>query len=334
MTDSKEVKIIGAGSPVVDLLAYVEDSFLKENISGDKGGMELVEADEIKRITDHLDKIEIKAPGGSAGNTIFALCELGANGAMLGKTGTDEDGEFYRSSLVKAGGDDSTFRKDNDSPTAVSICMVTPDAERTMRTHLGAAMKFAPEDVTIDDFKGFPYFHIEGYLIFNQDLITHLLKTAKEAGCKISLDLASFEVVNASKGFLPELLKKYVDIIFANEDEAEAFCSTADPEKAVSMLSEYCEISVVKLGKKGSLIKSGNEIIKIEPELCENPVDTTGAGDYWAAGFLYGLLNKSSLENCGKLGSMLGKEIVSILGAELPKETWDKLRDYSKNIIG
>ncbi|PID77944.1 MAG: adenosine kinase [Deltaproteobacteria bacterium] len=333
MNMEKDIKIAGIGSPIVDLLAYVEDSFINEKITGEKGGMLLISDNEMKNIVNEIKTELHKAPGGSAGNTIFAMCRLGAKASMTGKLGNDENGDFYKSTLEQSGGNSSGLKTDNDFPTAVSICLVTPDTQRTMRTHLGAAMNLSPEDIKEEDFKGFPLLHTEGYLLFNKELVIHILETAKKAGCKISLDLSSFEVINATAEFLPDLIKKYVDIIFANEDEAEAFCKTKEPEKALEILSQYCETAVVKLGEKGSVIKSENNIIKVEPVYCEKPIDTTGAGDYWAAGFLYGYLKGLEPEKCGRIGSVLGAEVVSILGAELSDKQWEKISEQIKNII-
>lgn len=330
MAEENKIKVIGAGSPIVDVLAYVEDEFLKHNIAGDKGGMELVSEEELKNILS-LVEISKKACGGSAGNTIFAMCRLGAEGSLAGKIGDDENASFYSESLADAGGSTENLITLPGSSTAVSICMVTPDAARTMRTHLGAAMQFSPEDISVENFSGYPLLHTEGYLIFNKDLITHILKTARDAGCIISLDLSSFEVVNASKDFLPELLREYVDILFANEDEAKAFCETDDLDKCLDVLSDYCKICVLKIGEKGSRIKSGDAVYKISPFKCENVIDTTGAGDYWAAGFLYGYLKGFTLEKCGELGSFMGREAVSVLGAELEEEQWEKILDFCSN---
>jgi sugar/nucleoside kinase (ribokinase family) len=315
----------------VDVLAYVDDDFLKHNIAGQKGGMELVSEDELNKILS-LVKISKKACGGSAGNTIFAMCRLGAQGSLAGKIGDDENSSFYAKSLEDAGGSTENLKVLPKTPAAVSLCMVTPDAARTMRTHLGAAMQFSVEDISVENFTDYPLLHTEGYLIFNKELITHILKTAKEAGCIISLDLSSFEVVNASKDFLPELLKEYVDIIFANEDEARAFCETDNLDKCLDILSDYSKISVLKTGEKGSKIKSGDSVYKISPFKCENAVDTTGAGDYWAAGFLYGYLKGLTLEKCGELGSFMGREAVLVLGAELEVEQWEKILEFSSNL--
>lgn len=331
MAEENKIRVIGAGSPIVDILAYVDDDFLLKNISGEKGGMELISEDELKKILS-LINISKKACGGSAANTIFAMCRLGAEGSLAGKTGDDENSFFYKKTLLEAGGNAQNLKTLKNSPTAVSVCMVTPDAARTMRTHLGAAMHFSPEDTSSQTFAGYPLFHTEGYLIFNRDLITHILKTARDAGCIISLDLSSFEVVNASKDFLPDLLKEYVDIIFANEDEASAFCNTKDLDKCLEILSQHCKISALKTGDKGSLIRSGDSVIKVSPVTCENLVDTTGAGDYWAAGFLYGYLKGLTLEKCGKLGSFMGAEAVSVLGAELEDDQWEKIIEYSSKL--
>ncbi|MDY0131045.1 MAG: adenosine kinase [Desulforegulaceae bacterium] len=332
MVEENKIKVIGAGSPIVDVLAYVDDEFLKQNISGEKGGMELVSEEELNRILSLLE-ISKKACGGSAGNTIFAMCKLGAEGSLIGKIGDDENSSFYTQSLTEAGGSSENLIVLPDAPTAISLCMVTPDAARTMRTNLGAAMHFSPEDISTANFSGYPLLHTEGYLIFNRELITKILKSARDAGCIISLDLSSFEVVNASKDFLPQLLEEYVDIIFANEDEARAFCGTEDLDECMDILSGYCKIFGLKIGGDGSKIKSGDTIIEINPAMPDKIIDTTGAGDYWAAGFLYGYIKGLPLEKCGQLGSFMGREAVSILGAELKDEQWEKIFEFSSTLF-
>ena len=322
MTDSSPYTIIGIGSPIVDIIAQVGDSFI-EQIKGEKGGMELVDESALKDLLKRIPGQTVKTPGGSAGNTLFALARMGNQTCFLGKTGNCLEGDLYRQQFEKLGGDCSRFKID-DTANGQCISLVTPDGERTMRTYLGAAMSLTPAEISVDDFKGCNHAHIEGYLLFNEALMMHILKCAKEANSTISLDLASFEVVQASSAILPEILRNYVDIVFANEEEAAAFTGLKNdyPEMAKE-LAKYCDIAAVKVGSKGAYIAQKDNVMKIEPVAVEKVVDTTGAGDLWAAGFLHGWSNKLELAKAAKIGSILGAAIVQVQGSVLLPDAWD-----------
>jgi sugar/nucleoside kinase (ribokinase family) len=321
-----EVKpVICVGSPVVDQVAHVQEGFLAR-IGGEKGGMELVDASTFSNLLEELPERPSYTPGGSAGNTSFALARLGMPSRFLGALGDDRAGTFFREQLIQAGGDDRAIRVLPDLPTAQCLSLVTPDAERTMRTHLGAAMTFAPEHVTKKDFVGCKHAHIEGYMLFNPDLMLATLKAAKTAGCTISVDLASFEVVHASRTILQEILAEYVDIVFANEEEAEAFAGSSDPEKGLDALAGLCRTAAVKIGEKGALLCHEREYCQIPAIPVQKVVDTTGAGDFWAAGFLFGLLSGFTLQQSGGLGAMLGGTVVACEGTALRDKQWQELR--------
>lgn len=323
-------RVVGVGSPIVDLVARVSEKFVS-SIPGAKGGTILVDGD---TITSYLARIHNKvsrSPGGSAANTVVALLALGGSGRFLGKVGDDDWGDFYRAAFHKIGGDCSRLRVARGLPTGRCLSLVTPDSERTMRTHLGAAMALLPTEIEPADFLGCAHAHVEGYLLFNRDLIRAVLSTAKRAGCTVSLDLASFEVVEAAKDILPDLLRDYVDIVFANEAETAALTGHTDPTHGLEALGKPCDVAAVKLGADGALIKCGDERVRVQAVKVERPVDTTGAGDLWAAGFLWGYLNSEPLTACGKYGSILGAEAVQHVGAWLPEESWARLREHLKS---
>ncbi len=323
--------MIGVGSPVVDLLAQVSEDFIK-TIHGDKGGMELVSSEVMQEIVNQLNGTIVRAPGGSAGNTTFALAKMGAKCSFLGKLGKDEDGDYYRCSFEKCNGDSSRFKYALDHATARCVSLITPDSERTMRTDLGAALLLDADEITPRDFEGIYLAHIEGYLLFNPALAQKVIQSAKQAGCLVSIDLGSFEVVAASESMLFSLLTNHVDIVFANEDESRAFCGSADPLVGLEELSKCCSVAVVKIGAKGAWVKGeGQEPVKIEPVPADSVVDTTGAGDFFAAGFLYGYLRGMTLAECGEIGSLLGAEVVQQIGAGLPETVWDEISKKINN---
>ena len=316
--------IAGIGSPVVDQVVQVSEEFVA-GIRGKKGGMELVDEQEFFEILRKLPSAPLSSPGGSAGNTTFALARLGVASRYIGVIGDDEPGNYYRDAFAGLGGDVSRFQVRQKMATAQCLSLVTPDGERTMRTHLGAAATLAIEDITTEDFTGCNHVHIEGYLLFNQELMSHVLTVAKQAGCTTSVDLASFEVVHAAGNQLPFLLEKYVDMVFANEEEAEAFSGSADPDTCLNHLGSYCDLSAVKFGADGALIRKGEKIYRVEAIPVSEVVDTTGAGDMWAAGFLYGLRAGRDIAQCGRFGSVLGATVVQQQGTTIPEQYWNKM---------
>ncbi len=215
----------------------------------------------------------------------------------------------------------------SDSPTGRVLSIISPDAQRSMFTYLGASAETRPEDICEKLFEDAAIVHIEGYLLFNPDLIRTALAAAKSAGAKISLDLASFTVVEESKELLEQLVEAYVDILIANEDEACAFTGYSDEHRAIEALAEKADIAVLKVGPRGSYVSHAGSTINIKSMGNGHALDTTGAGDMWAAGFLFGLVQGYSFEKCGRLGSACGYEVCQVVGANIPDEGWERIRE-------
>lgn len=313
-------RVLGVGSPLLDILASVDDAFLS-NIEGEKGGMMLTASENIDRVVDMLDhKVDI-VPGGAAGNTVFALAELGIPTAMLGKTGNDYYGRIYRDGLAEAGGSEEGFFTSAEIPTGKCLSLITPDGERTMRTFFGASAVLTKDEVKSLDFHNYSLVYIEGYQLFQRQMIGEVLKQAEKSGCKIALDLASFEVVSQFKSDIINILDEYIDLVFANEEEADALFGTGNPQLNAGKLAEKCRIAAVKLGKKGAIVATGNDMINIEIQPV-TPVDTTAAGDLWAAGFLFGYLNGKPLEVCARIASITAREVVQVVGSKIPAARW------------
>jgi sugar/nucleoside kinase (ribokinase family) len=213
------------------------------------------------------------------------------------------------------------------SPTGRVLSIITPDAQRSMFTYLGASSEILPNELDSACFANAAIVHVEGYLLFNPDLITRSLEAAKNAGAIISLDLSSFTIVEESKTLLEKLTTEFVDILIANEDEARAFTGYTDEMEAVKALSQKAEIAVLKVGKRGSFISNKGEIISVAPKGTGEAIDTTGAGDLWASGFLFGLVNGYSIEKCGELGSACGYEVCQVIGANIPEHGWDRIKN-------
>ncbi len=323
-TAEKPFDLVGVGSPIIDVLARVPESFLSV-VGGDKGGMVLVDADAITRWMALLPEPFTESPGGSAGNTVFAAARLGLRTTFVGKIGNDRGGRFYRERFRALGGDPSRFKVGN-LPNGRCLALITPDSERTLRTCLGAAATLAPAEISPADFAGCAHAHVEGYLLFNPELMRAVLRAAKAAGCTISVDLASFEVVRAARASLPQLLREWVDLVFANEEEAAAFHGgPAAPQVLAGNLAGHCPLAAVKAGAKGAWLASGGEVLHVPAQPGVRAIDTTGAGDFWAAGFLAGWLRGRPLATCGAWGAQLGAAIVQVIGTELPEPEWERL---------
>ena len=324
MSKRNSTKITGIGAALVDLLVNETDEFL-ESIGKEKGGMTLVDnSQEIEDILGKTDsKFEVVA-GGAACNTIVGVAKLGGDAKFIGMRGRDEYGDSYEEKL-KNNNVTPEFLL-SDMPTGKVLSIITEDAQRSMVTFLGASSALEPEQVTSDMFKDTKIAVIEGYLLFNRDLMMAVLKAAKKSKSLIALDLASFEVVRASKDILDDIIKEYVDILIANEDEAEAFTGLTDEAQSLDKMSKNVEYAVLKVGKKGSFVSHNGKVFKIDPVEGANAIDTTGAGDLWAAGFLFGIANGYSIEKSGKIASACGFEVVQVIGAQIPEKGWKRIK--------
>ena len=333
-TSTHSFDLIGVGSPIMDLLAQVPESFIS-TLTGAKGGMVLVDATEMESIVVRLEKTPATVAGGSAGNTAVSAARLGLRTTFLGKLGNDATATAYRNHFSASGGDSTRF-KYADQANARCVSLITPDSQRTMRTCLGAAMTLGPAEIGPADFTGCRHAHIEGYLLFNPDLANAVVATARAAGCTLSIDLASFEVVNAARDWIFAQLSVGIDVVFANEDEIHAlFPDHADPTDYAGLaqrLAQFGGAAAVKMGKDGAWLARGSEVHRISPIAAAQVIDTTGAGDAWAAGFLYGYLKNWSLPASGALGSRLGSECVSHLGPAIPTTHWTAIHAHAQTL--
>lgn len=322
MFDEKK-KITGVGSALVDMLIKEDDAFI-DSLGAEKGGMTLVENDFIEKALEKTRQSPEVVSGGSACNTIVGVGRLGGDAHFVGVLGKDGFGDIFTSDLEK--NCVHPLLAVSRTPTGKVLSVITPDAQRTMFTHLGASTEMDPAGITEETFQGTAVAVVEGYLLFNPDLIKATVEAAKKAGALVSLDLASFDVVENCKPLLNEIVHSHVDILIANEDEARAFTGHTNEQKALTALSEYSEIAVLKVGKRGSYIAHDGRTITVPPQVVDNAIDTTGAGDLWASGFLYGLVNGYPLEKCGELASACGAEVVQVIGAKIPDEGWQRIR--------
>lgn len=318
--------VIGIGSALVDILTRIDNDDVLEELNIPKGSMQLVDEKSSAIIEKKLESYESSmAPGGSAANTIHALAKMGIVSGFISFIGKDETGKFFENSMNSVGVNSYLFHSDTASGTARTI--ISADGERTFATNLGASLELNEIVITPEIFRKWDYCYVEGYLIANRRVFTKTISIAKECGCKVILDLASFNVVEDNREFLNGLLPQ-IDIIFANEEEAKALTQKS-AEESLHYIAENVEIAVVKIGKKGSLIKRGDEVVEIG---CNNidVVDTTGAGDMYAAGFLYGLINGYDLERCGTIGNHLAESIIQVIGAKMDESRWSEFKNLAQ----
>ena len=268
--------------------------------------------------------------GGSADNTIRAMARLGAEVGFIGKVGRDTTGDFFEQALDNLGIAPVIFRGTNRSGKCVSL--ISPDGERTMLTHLGAALEMVADEISPAIFEDYDCLYVEGYLVQNHQLIECAISTAKSCGLKVAIDLASFNVVEENIEFLRRIVAQYVDIVFANEDEARVFSGESEPINALQYISEMCELAVVKIGMRGALIKQGEQVVHVGIMEAAKRVDTTGAGDFYAAGFLYGLTQGLDLRQCGTIGAVTAGKVIEIVGTTLSDEAWEEILTYVKRV--
>lgn len=319
----KNTRITGIGNTLVDILIHESDQFLSE-LGKEKGGMTLVEAKEIQKILARTNQPPAVVPGGAACNTIVGVGKLGGDARFIGNRGADAYGSLFEQGLKNSRVDPMVSI--SDSPTGNVLSIITPDAQRSMFTFLGASTELSPASLGPDMFKQTAIAVVEGYLLFNPQLMQAALKAARSAGCLIALDLASFEVVNASKAILSDIIQESVDILIANEDEAKAYTGYDDEQKAIQALSDHVLYAALKVGERGSYVAHHGAITRIKAARGAAPVDTTGAGDLWAAGFLFGIAHGLSIEKSGRLASACGYEACQVMGAHLPESAWSRIK--------
>ncbi len=316
-------KVLGIGNALVDALVKVENDGILEELALPKGSMQLIDTARYLEISKRMAEMAVsRATGGSAGNTVLALANLGAAPGLVGKISDDENGRFFAENCRTHGITPYLLR--DERPTGVASTFISPDGQRTFGTYLGAAAELQPEDIREEWFEGYSYFYIEGYLVQNHALIERAVDMARSAGLKVCLDLASYNIVEADRDFFAQLLQK-TDVVFANEEEARAFTGKA-PREALAELAALCEVAVVKTGAEGAMASMDGITARIEAFPVAEVVDTTGAGDFFAAGFLYALTLGASLDTCLTSGALLASHVIQLVGTTLPEEVWHDIR--------
>ncbi|GAB6012946.1 adenosine kinase [Viscerimonas tarda] len=320
------MKVVGLGNALVDVLAVIEDDIYLEQMNLPKGSMQLIDEQKLEILNAAIENIDkFLAAGGSASNTITSMAKLGIETGFIGKIGKDAYGKYYKEDLEKYGV--KLHLTETDQTSGIATTLISKDGERTFGTYLGAAANLIPDDLDEKIFANYHYLYLEGYLVQNLELIRRALILSKKAGLKVILDLASYNVVEENREFLLEIIPEFIDILFANREEAKALLDVS-PREALSILSKQVEIAVVKDGANGSWIYRHNETEIFVPTDPIKRIDTTGAGDLYAAGFLYGLIKGLPLDVCGKTGTLLAQQVIQVIGPKLEEDHWVEIKRH------
>lgn len=320
-------KVLGFGAALVDMLAQVDDAWIQK-VKLQKGGQCSVNYPTLKKIMDQVENPQ-RVPGGAACNTMVGVAKLGGKASFISKVGRDELGELFAKHLAESGVENRMLSSLTATGTVLSA--VTPDAERTMVTFLGASNEVVTSEITSELFDNVGILYLEGYRAYGEECFVKTVQEARKRGVMTALDFGAFGVVNDCRPLFNKLFAgRELDIVIANEDEAKAYTGESE-EAALEKIAKFCKIAVVKLGKRGALISKDGVVTRI-PCGPAKAVDTTGAGDLWASGFLYGILSGWDMERSGKLGSIVSNEVVQVVGAKIPEEGWARIREEMKHV--
>ena len=318
MTGQDEFDVVGIGNALVDVLAHHDDDFLARHDLA-KGGMALMEAVDAQAIYAEMGQTT-RASGGSAANTVAGLANLGGRAAFMGRVHDDELGQVYAQDLQGIGVTYQTKPAADGPPTGTCLIVVSPDAERTMVTSLGASALFSEEDIDVDLVRRAKVTYLEGYLFDRpecKEAYWAASRAAAAAGREVALTLSDVFCVERHRDDWLPLIRDQVDILFANESEAFALWQVDTVEEAVEKARSQVSIACITRSEKGSIVVAGDDLYEVDAAPVQQLVDTTGAGDLYAAGFLFGYTQGRPLDEAGRLGSVAAAAIVGQNGARL-----------------
>ena len=315
-TSNPSLDIVGIGNAIVDVLTTTDDSVL-ERLSLSKGSMTLIDANKAKELYE-ITTNRIQRSGGSVANSLACIAQLGGKTAFIGRVRNDELGEIFTEEISTTGTIFKTPTSSVGPSTARCIIFITPDAQRTMCTYLGASVLLEPRDLDFSAVREAKILYLEGYLWDNpaaKDAFIKAAEIAKNAGRKVALSLSDSFCVNRHRESFVKLVRNHIDILFANEDEIKALYNTSSLNTAIEELKKTCDLAAITIGKKGSILISSGKEINIDPFIFGKAIDTTGAGDLYAGGFLKGLADGLKPEKSAKIGSICAGQIVTQLGS-------------------
>ncbi|CDR33854.1 adenosine kinase [Criblamydia sequanensis] len=309
--------VVGIGACIMDYLLHVNEKDLLRFSGGSKGGMELVSFEEFSSLIIDLGPPKAISSGGSAANMLKGLAKLGLDSLFFGCIGRDPIGSFFQRDMGKHKVE--THLSESAAPTSTSACLVTEDGERTMRTFIGASQYLSTKDISFSSLERASWIHLEGYLMANPSLFEKIFSFAKANKIPISLDLSSFEIVNAFRSNIEENLQD-LSLLVANAKEAQSLTGL-DPENACKKLHKSVGKVILLNGKNGCYVAENGKIHK-EDAVKTNVVDSTGAGDFFLSGYLYALFKGASLENRAKAGNFLASQVLNYYGADIEEAKW------------
>lgn len=327
--------VVAIGNAIVDVLADMDDSFLEKN-KMPKGIMTLIDAETAERIYEQISANGVKCSGGSAANTAVGIAAMGGKPAFIGKVAADRLGDVFRDDITRSGVSFTTPCLENEKPTARCMVIVSPDAQRTMNTYLGACSKLSRKDIDEDLIRSSKIVYMEGYLWDRKeakDALSFAVELARKHDRKVSLSLSDPFCVNRHRDSFIDLIKGGVDIVFCNQDEIMALFDTDDPEQAFKQCEDLCEVVVVTRGAEGAVAVTKNKRYTVPAAPVIKVVDTTGAGDLFAAGFLTGYAQDETIDDCLNMGALAAAEIISHFGAR-PETPLKELLAAQKGAAG
>lgn len=320
--------LVGIGNAIVDVIAMQSEAFVTQSGYA-KGAMTMVNETQADALYNTMEPA-IESSGGSAGNSLAVFASLGGAGAFIGKVKDDQLGAIFGHDIRAAGVHFSTPPASEGPATARCMIMVTPDAERTMCTYLGACAELSAADLDHDLISNAKITLLEGYLFDKdtaKDAFYEASTTAHAAGGKVAFTLSDASCVARHFDAFTDFVQNHVDILFANEKEIKALYKTDSFDDAVAQVKKHCGIAVLTRGSKGALVVSGDEMIHIAPAKDVKVIDTTGAGDSFSAAFLYGMTEGKDLATCGKMAAIVAGEIISQVGARPQRPLSDVLAE-------
>lgn len=320
MLKSKTTQVLGLGAACIDLIIPISESFLK-NVAGEKGGAQSITLEKLNELIASNGVPPHISIGGSCANVIKGLAHLNIDCGLISTIGTDAFGLQFTEKMQTLGV--TTFFQMSSQPTTLVLCMVTPDGNRTMRFFPGSSQDMDESLIEPSHFNKIKIIHIDAYTLQNGDLVKKMMHLAKDKGIKISFDLSSFEIVKKYSNLIKELLVRYVDVVFANQDETKVLTGY-NSEKGCNELQKLCPLAIVLAGSKGCFVGHEGKVFT-SPAFPVNFLDSTGAGDSFASGFLHGMLHNKSLETCASLGNYLGGVMTEVVGTEIPADRWVRI---------
>ena len=319
------MRIIGVGAAIVDRLMKIESDAELAAMELPKASMTMIDDERFRAVNESTKAAQaVVVPGGAACNTIRALAHLYPGTGFIGKIGTDATGEQYQRAIADLGVE-TLLSHDATMPTGVATTFVSTDGERTFATFLGASTQLCPADLDALPLDGTDILYLEGYLVYNTPLMEALARVARERGIRMAFDMGSYNMVEQYRDYLTAYIKENVSILFANEEEALALTGMTAIE-ALGAIGEMVDTVVVKTGAKGALLRDAAGSCSVPAHPVDRVQDTTGAGDFFAAGFFYGYAQGLTLERCGELGVLFATEVIQVVGPNLHPSQWDAIK--------